>query len=80
MIKQVVKLRFNQPEPPQVRANALSGIFKNGDEGNSLTFDDEKLILYVTKAGTQRLIPFAAVAWLECKDVEYKLLNDAPKK
>jgi len=77
MIRKVKQLRFTSPEPPQIRANVLSGIFKNGDEGYSLTFDDVAGILYVKRASQLRAVPMAHCAWIEFQ-LEPEI--EAPKK
>ena len=73
MIRQVTRLRFNPPEPQQIRANALAGIMKNGDEGNAITFDDVTGLVYLAKAGTTRVLHVSNCAWIE-------YVNEAPKK
>lgn len=65
MMRNVIRLRFNSPEPAQIRSNALAGIFTNGDEGNAITFDDETGIVYIAKPGRTRALSISACAWVE---------------
>jgi len=78
MIKNVSKLRFNSPEPTQIRATAFGGIFKNGDEGNQLTFDDATGIVYFTKPGMTKALHISSCAWIEYEN-DVKKVEPAKK-
>jgi len=43
----------------------MGGIFKNGDEGAQLTFDDTTGILYIKGKTTERALHISACAWVE---------------
>jgi len=77
MIRKVKQLRFNTPEPPQIRANPMSGIFKNGDEGYSLTFDDVASLLYVKRGTCLRAVHASQCAWVE---LQLEAEPEPPKK
>lgn len=64
-MKTVVRLRFNSPEPTQLRGNALSGIMSNGAEGYDIKFDDVNGIVHLFRGATCRSVPLSACAWVE---------------
>lgn len=72
MTRNITVLRFVHPEPPQLRANALSGLMRNGDEGYKITFDDVAQMVYFERPGATRGCHVSAIAWLEFP-------NDVPK-
>jgi hypothetical protein len=78
MIKNIARLRFNSPEPSQIRSNALGGMFKNGDEGARLTFDDATGVVYINKDGVVRAIHISACAWIELAD-RYPVATISPE-
>jgi hypothetical protein len=43
----------------------MSGIFKNGDEGYSLSFDDTTSLLYVKRGAALRVVHAVHCAWIE---------------
>jgi len=65
MIRKLSALRFNHPEPAQVRSNALAGIMKNGDEGADLSFDDSTGIVFITKPKSAKAVHLSNLAWIE---------------
>jgi hypothetical protein len=65
MIRNIRTLRFVHPEPPQLRANALSGLMRDGDEGYRITYDDVVGMVHFTKPGITRACHVSACAWLE---------------
>lgn len=65
MIRTVARLRFNSPEPSQLRANALGGIMKNGDEGYAVTYDDATGAVYFDRKECVRALHLSACAWIE---------------
>ena len=69
MIKPVIRLRFNHPEPSQLRANALAGIMSQGDEGNRISFDEARALVYFTKQGRTRIVHLSACAWVEVEEI-----------
>lgn len=64
-MKTVLRLRFNSPEPSQLRSNALSGIMNNGDEKYEIKFDDVNGIVHLFRGATCRSVPLSACAWVE---------------
>lgn len=65
MIRKLSALRFNHPEPAQIRANALAGIMKSGDEGAALSFDDESGIVYIQNPRSHKAVHISSCAWVE---------------
>lgn len=65
MIRNIRVLRFVHPEPPQLRSNALSGLFKTGDEGYVITYDDVAQMVHFSKPGATRACHVSACAWIE---------------